>query len=797
MAAEDPSSAILADPAAKAPGDPTIVVISPRLFGQVETPAKPIITLEPEDIESFGADSIGDLLDALGPETGSGRGRGDGHPVILLNGQRISNFRQLREIPPDAIRRLEVLPEEVAVKFGYPPDQRVVNFILKDKYSALTAQGGASVPSRGGNSDSKVEGGLVRFHGPGRLTIKGKVEAVSMLTEDERGIVQPAGSTPTVAGDPDPAANRSLVPRSITGKLNGSWSTGLGEKGFDGSLTLDGEINHTDSRSLSGLNMVLLTAPDGSSAVRTLPGALTSHVTTDNFQGGVTLNKPLGAWHLNATIDSAYTNTITYTDRRASLAYLQAAAAAGLVAIDGPLTLPAGAGSDRAQNRLLTVSANAVLSGSVLTLPAGEVSLTVNLGEDHLDNRASSVNAAGSASASLARDILTAGVDLSIPLTGGRDGFADALGAFTLNLSDEVHRFSDFGTLNDWNVGLVWSPVPRLSLTSSYISSRIAPSVGQLGNPQTVSLAVPVFDFARNETVLVSRTSGGNPVLRAEQDRDVKVSANYDLPFLDRSRLVVEYFRNTSDNVASAFPLLTPDVEAAFPGRVTRDATGRLVAIDGRPVNIASVETQNLRWGFSLMGRIGRASRDGGRDGGHRAGGPRGGGPPGGGPPHRRGGGRWNVSVYHTWRFAARTTIAPGQDALDQLAGYSLSSGGTPRHSVEMEGGGYYKGVGLRLKGTWMAPARVLASGAPASSDLRFGSVTKLDLRLFVNFDQRPGVIRAAPFLKGARLSLYVNNLLDSRQRVTDAGGLVPLAYQPGYLDPDGRVIGINLSKKF
>ena len=75
--------------------------------------------------------------------------------------------------------------------------------------------------------------------------------------------------------------------------------------------------------------------------------------------------------------------------------------------------------------------------------------------------------------------------------------------------------------------------------------------------------------------------------------------------------------------------------------------------------------------------------------------------------------------------------------------------------------------------------------------------MAKFNLRAFVDFDQRPGMVKQVPFLKGARLSLSANNLLDARQRVTDANGVTPLAYQPDELDPLGRVMAIELRKPF
>lgn len=51
--------------------------------------------------------------------------------------------------------------------------------------------------------------------------------------------------------------------------------------------------------------------------------------------------------------------------------------------------------------------------------------------------------------------------------------------------------------------------------------------------------------------------------------------------------------------------------------------------------------------------------------------------------------------------------------------------------------------------------------------------------------------------LKGLRVALTAENLFDSRQKVTDGSGAVPLSYQPDTLDPRGRVLGIDLRKAF
>lgn len=159
--------------------------------------------------------------------------------------------------------------------------------------------------------------------------------------------------------------------------------------------------------------------------------------------------------------------------------------------------------------------------------------------------------------------------------------------------------------------------------------------------------------------------------------------------------------------------------------------------------------------------------------------------------------GRWNLGLYHTIRFKEQVVVTPGGQVLDLLKGDALSGGGTPRHSFELDGGFFHKGVGVRLNGTYTAPTDVRASGVPGSSDLHFGGLATLNLRMFVDLNRQQSLIKAAPFLKGTRLSLRIDNLFDTRQRVTDGTGAVPISYQPDLIDPRGRFLGIELRKQF
>ena len=792
-----------------------IVVTAPSLRGQVDTAEAPIATLNEADIQATGASSISELLTRISPQTGSGRGRGGGGgmPVVLVNGQRVTNFRELRNFPPEAIRRVEILPESVALKFGFPPDSRVVNLILKPKFRSRSVEAGYAVPTLGGFSTAALEASLTRIDGPARLSLTASTDDTSPLFEAERGVIQQSSGLPVVSTDPAQAQYRSLIGDSRNFGLNAAWTKGIGKDGLAGSLSLSGAASRADSHSFQGLDAVVLTDPNGVKVLRTLPGALerVSHVTT--LQAGAGYNTFLGTWQLNTTVDGSHIETRSQFDRRANTASLTSAAAAGSLPISGPLPVLPDAGFDRTASTVNSVTSLATLIGRPLRLPAGFVSATLKAGYVW-----SGINSSDSRSTlgavSLTRGDLSLGTNVAVPITSRRDKFGGAIGDLTANFSAGWNNLSDFGSLYDWSAGLTWAPTAKLNLGASYIVNEAAPSLTQLGNPAAISFNVPVYDFTRGETALVAIIAGGNSALLKERQRDLKFSANWQLPFISNSSLIVEYFKNRSDNVSASFPLLTPAIEAAFPGRVTRDASGRLVSIDQRPVTFTRQDGSRLRAGINTSGGFGKAV-EGGAAGGLFPGGGRGGGGGGGRPPGGGGGrggggigalvgggpggqpGRWSLGIYDTVQFTSRVLVAPGGPVLDLLNGDALSSGGTPRHTLEFNGGVFYKGLGTFIQGTWISPTTVAASGLPGTSDLRFGSVTNITMFVFFDFNQRPKLIKNVPFLKGARMSLRFENLLGSRQRVTDASGAVPLSYQADYLDPRGRVIRVEFRKSF
>ena len=177
-------------------------------------------TLDARDVRATGATNINELLDALAPQIGSAQGRGGERPVLLLNGQRISSFRELRDIPTEAIQRVEILPEEVALKYGYRADQKVVNIVLRQRFRSTVAQVGGGAATDGGYASGNGDVTRLMIQRNGRTQFNLHAEGNSMLTEAERNILL---HQPPEPGDQEDAggafARRYETGRSRLGDL--------------------------------------------------------------------------------------------------------------------------------------------------------------------------------------------------------------------------------------------------------------------------------------------------------------------------------------------------------------------------------------------------------------------------------------------------------------------------------------------------------------------------------------------------------------------------------------------------
>jgi outer membrane cobalamin receptor len=741
-----------------------IVVTAPRLAGQLDTDIKAEAELDEAAIASYGVSNVAELLDALAPQTRSGRGRGGGRPIILVNGRRIGGFGEVRNLPPEAIAKVEVFPEEVALQYGYSADERVVNFVLKPNFRQVAVEAEGGLPTQGGRFQGEIEPSFLMIGDNGRLNLNAGWEHRSMLLESERDLVY---DDPAQAAE---APARSLLSASDEYRIDATIQRSL-NKLTDASVNV--RLDQTDTRSLLGPGIGGVTDP------------LERDSRSRNLTTTASVNGMLGDWRWSVSGNYADADQRTFTDR-----------------ISGA--------RDRFDSSQQSFGGNANLSGTVTEGWAGPIRLSATGSYSGLRFDSRSERSGAITTTELSRDLPGVFGSLTVPLLDPEYEIGN-IGRVSLTLSGQYQDPSDFAALKSWGANLNWGVTDNLSLIASFNQDEAAPGIQQLGAAPLVTPAVTYYDFATGQTVQITTTTGGNPFLLAEQRRDLKLGLNWSPPMVEGLNFSINYNRNKSFDTANSFPLLTPEIEAAFPDRVTRDANGVLIALDQRPVNFDQVENSQIRWGLNFGKSFGqqqpRAPGAGGPGGGRPegagrprggGGGPRMGGGGRGGPGGMFGGpqgGRWQVSLYHTIKLTDKVLIRPGVPELDLLNGSATGNGGgSNRHLLELDGGLFNKGMGVRLSAKYDSGSTVTGGSA---GDLKFGDLATFNLRFFMDLNQKPKLTEKLPFLKGSRLRLSIDNLFDAQRKITDANGLVPLNYQPGYIDPLGRYIELEWRKTF
>lgn len=157
--------------------------------------------------------------------------------------------------------------------------------------------------------------------------------------------------------------------------------------------------------------------------------------------------------------------------------------------------------------------------------------------------------------------------------------------------------------------------------------------------------------------------------------------------------------------------------------------------------------------------------------------------------------GRFNVSLYHTYRLQDEITIRDGLPVLDLLDGAAVGArGGQSRNEAQFQMGVFKSGMGGFLNANWKESTRVSGGSSP-DDDLSFSDLTTVNLNLFADLSSRQTWVAKYPWLKGARVSVGVDNLFDQQLDVRNGLGETPLSYQPDYLDPLGRTFRISLRK--
>ena len=808
-----------------APRDQEIVVTAKRPPGSAIGDIAPVAVLDAAALRALGATSMEQLARLLKPLTGSASGS---DPVFLLNGRRVSGYREIWTLPPEALERTEILSEQDAARFGFPATVRVVNFVLKQRFRALVVNQGAGTTTDGGGGTERLELGSIRIAGDRRTSITLNYDRQNPLRATQRpylpdsdspfdrignvrapggGSIDPAldalaGQAITAAAVPLDPAGRGILGEYASGtpratdlspflslrsrdalKVDGTHAMPLG-KTMLASLNLTMEADR--GRALAGLQGATLALPAGS----TLPFAgpvlldrylgegptLTQRNDNLTLHAGSTIQGGFGRWLWTLTGGYDRVRARAAVERGVAPDALQAAVDAGADPFDlAPVLAAAPTIVTRSRTVTGTLTGKATANGPVLQLPAGVAQLTLNADFARSDSSGRLAGDAGAAS-TLTRTVQGGSASIELPIASTDRGVLSAIGSLSADVMLGLTGVSDYGSLASSNIALNWAPRRPVLITASINTARTPPAIATLTAPVVTVPTTPFFDFVTGASAPIAVTGGGNTDL-APEERQIRTLGIGWRPVKNRQlNLGLSYIDTRITDQVANLGSATTALQAAFPERFVRDDAGRLLRADIRPVNLFREVERKVKAEISFFGPIGPPPPP-----------PAKGAPP---PPPRP---QLWAFLTATARLSDRLTLRQGQGELDLLDGETLDgTTGRPRYEVMGNIGGSIGAFRLGTYANWR-PATRIRSPLPAA-DLRFSGLAFVGLYAQVEAEK---LTPRTPWAKRMTFQFDVQNLLNDRVDVRDRTGTVPYRFQPSFLDPYGRIVRLSVRKLF
>lgn len=704
--------------------------------------------LSEAEIARYGADTIAQLLAAIGPLIdGSGAA-----PVVLVNGKRIGTASGITGFPPEALSRLAILPPDAAARYGYPSGQRVVNLVLKPKFASWDGSASTTLATAGGRDSEAVSATRVVIEGATYWNAQLQLSRDSMLLKNARPLANGAGPIDLAAQVRGIDGGDALLPASRSLALNLGVTRPVGA--FSAALNLSLVTNR---------DVQYLGYPGATPMLSADEAPLASRQQATTLGLSATLTGAVAGWNANLIADYTRSASNSSFDRS-----LGTSAMTTLANPDAPQPRTLAVETDTTRSQTNALSLKLALDRQLATLPAGPLTVNVTSGVSRMTIANHSMPQA--TDSGLQRTEFDWQASFSLPLTQRAQGAGALLGELSANLVTGLSAITGSSIQRQAGASANWSPAPAVQLFASYDIADVAPDIAQLSSPRTETV-VRLYDPIRQEVAEPIWITGGNPALRRGKRTNLSLKGLW-RPFGDRLLTInLGYQRRVATGGVAGFPQLTPAVEQALADRIVRDATGRLIAVDARPIAIDRDTSAQLTTGFSLLLL-----------------------PPASAGPGERAG-RWQVSlvVNHSWSLDS-LLVLPGLPALDRLG----RDGGQPRHRLSWQIVGGRPGIGVTLNGQWQsaAEARNIATAGGETGYL-YHAATQIDLGLFVE----PGKMFAPgdgkSWLANSRISLDIRNLFNGYQHITLPDGRIPAGFDRYLLNPLGRTVQFALRKRF
>ena len=741
---------------------------------------------------------------------------------------------------------MEILPEEVAVNYGYSAEQKVLNVVLRPRFRALTSNVDIGGPTAGGGETFGLDNSYLRIRRDFRWSLDLAVETAQGIREDQRdlddggvdlfgfdGTLLPAavngeldtslsalfGSPVTsavgVRGDrpvtlqdflssanqtdsADEASFRTLAPETVAASLGTSLSMPFGD---GSSIVLSAGLDYSESTDALGLATSAFTVP-ASAAGTVFSSDVTVfkafeplsplEQTRERFDGtaSTSVYSRLGSFAWTNIASYARRRAVTLTDRDPDPALISQISLQSLNPFD-PNPSSNLIGIDRAVRDTQAFEARSLINGKLADLPSGPLALSISSGLNWENVQAENDRA----NIDLTRRIVDMQASLDIPVFAST---APLLGEVNMALNGQLADYDDAGQIYSIGASAIWKPHAAFRLITSIGVEENAPSLEDLGAPEVTVPNRRVFDFASGAEAFVTRIDGGNTNLESDRRRVFKLGAQLK-PFAEHdftwnTDLVIT---RTTDPVFD-FPRPSLELEQAFPERFVRDSDGALTAFDARPFNGVlerrRVLQSSLYFTRPVTRELTRPAPTRLPDAGNGAAAPpsdtrrrRGGG-------NRPSGGRIVLELRHQYLQSAQTQLAGSFEPIE-FAGRpgQVNPLGGARHELLARATYSYRGLGLRAAVNWQSATQ--SEATDAGSFLAFDSLTTADLRVLYTILPRSKLARNLPWLENTRITLAVENVTNALPKASNAAGDVPLGFSGSELDPLGRTISLRLRK--
>jgi len=605
-----------------------ITVTGTHIRGTTDSPS-PVLVFTRDDIDAAGANTIQQFLQSL-PQNFGGtsentigniasngstnsvngsapnlRGLGAGATLVLINGHRVApgnsdaSFVDISMIPLTAVERIEIVTDGASAIYGSDAVGGVVNIILRTKFDG---------------AETRVQYGTVSDGSMHNVQV-GQTAGTDWTGGSGVLSYQYFDQTPLSAASRDYLHSVPLPFDLLPVQVQQSVFANADQEVAPG-FNIHGDAIYSHR----GTN----TAFSQEVPPTYYTSATPSDIDFYSMSLGSTLKLPR---------QSELTVTATYSESDTAQQDYQA--------YDGESSSPFQAEKTRAA--IISVDAN--LDGVLVSLPAGPVRYAVGAQyrKESFGNTFTLPVTDNTFYPS--RDVDAGYVELHVPVIGQTSG-SHGDPALELTLADRAEHYSDFGSTNNPQFGLIGKVSSSVTIRGTYGTSFVAPLLSQLNPVPSAVLPVPGALFSPVPGQTIPNTlivDGGNPDLEPEKARVWTIGIDFKPPEVEGLTTKLTYYDvvftneiNSADasiNIEDAFA----DQTILGPSIVQRNPPSSLVQrfiseptyenpfnvnpatiaalINSESLNLSSVKTRGLDLGLGYKRTIFGTAIDMGVDG--------------------------------------------------------------------------------------------------------------------------------------------------------------------------------------